>query len=257
VIEILNRWTSDVIYRAEGAATIAEAVKAAASAGADLRGANLGGADLRGANLRSAGLRCADLRCADLRGADLGGADLRGADLRGANLRGANLRSADMRGANLGGADLGGADMRGAIGFSKYLASPLHMLRDQVGPIRAYKLVAADGSSPISSEIGYAPIAYRIGDEVAEPGANADEQENCGAGINLASLDWCLRAWRPGRRILIVEFVAEDIAAIPILSDGKFRVRRCKVVAEKSLSDCGEGPWSEKSDELQAGASAA
>jgi len=121
MIEILHRYTKAVLYKAEAAESVkdavAEAVRSDANlGGADLRGANLGDANLRGANLRGANLYDAnlydaDLGGADLRGANLRGADLRGADLYGANLRGADLRGADLYGANLRGADLGGADL--------------------------------------------------------------------------------------------------------------------------------------------------
>ena len=60
MIEILSRYTSQVLYSSASATVIAEAVAEARGKGADL-----GGADLRSANLR---------------GADLGGADLGGAD---------------------------------------------------------------------------------------------------------------------------------------------------------------------------------
>ena len=46
-IEILHRYTRAVLYTSETADTIAEAIVAANSAGADLRGADLRGADLR------------------------------------------------------------------------------------------------------------------------------------------------------------------------------------------------------------------
>jgi hypothetical protein len=36
-----------------------------------------------------------------------------------------------------------------------------------------------------------------------------------------------------------VEFAVEDIAAIPIASDGKIRLHRCKVVGEKNLAEMG------------------
>src|SRR5437764_465614 len=62
----------------------------------------------------------------------------KGADLRGADLSGADLRGADLRGANL----------RGAKGVSKYITSPLYMLLDQPGKIRAYKLVTSDLTGP-------------------------------------------------------------------------------------------------------------
>jgi hypothetical protein len=50
-------------------------------------------------------------------------------------------------------------------------------------------------------------------------------------------LDWCLKNHIDGYRVLIVEFTAADIAAIPIATDGKFRLHRCKVVGEKDISN--------------------
>jgi hypothetical protein len=44
--------------------------------------------------------------------------------------------------------------------------------------------------------------------------------------------------WHQGRRILLVEFTAADIAAIP-LGDGKFRVRKVTVIRELDLVELG------------------
>ena len=194
---------------------------------ADLWGADLWGADLWGADLRGANLEEADLRGANLRGADLRGADLWGADLRGADLRGANLRGADLWGANLEGADLWGADLRGAERFAPERVNDLLLLLDQVGPIRAYKLVDSEYQSPIQSS---GKLTYKVGDTV-EVKADTDPTVQCGRGVNLATLPWCLRNWQSGYRILVCEFKRADIAAIPV-GDGKFRVRKCRVVRE-------------------------
>jgi hypothetical protein len=48
-----------------------------------------------------------------------------------------------------------------------------------------------------------------------------------------------MREWKEGYHILIAEFTVADIAAIPIATDGKFRVRRCKIVGEKDLAEIG------------------
>jgi hypothetical protein len=48
-----------------------------------------------------------------------------------------------------------------------------------------------------------------------------------------------MKQWRQDYRILIVEFTAKDIACIPITTDGKFRLHRCKVVGEKDLKEIG------------------
>jgi hypothetical protein len=75
---------------------LADAVKAAVKAKADLSYANLSYANLSYANLRSADLSYANLSYANLRSADLSYANLRSADLRSANLRSADLSYADL-----------------------------------------------------------------------------------------------------------------------------------------------------------------
>jgi len=176
----------------------------------------------------------ANLSEADLFGANLSGADLFGANLSGANLSGANLSGADLSRANLSRADLSGANLSGAKHVNPYRITPLLMLLDQPGPIRAYKLVTDAGVGPFKRG-----IVYTVGAEVEAPDANLDVSVQCAAGINLATLDWCMRQWREGYRILIAEFCAADIAAIPTATDGKFRVRRCRIVGEKDLAEIG------------------
>ena len=243
------------LYVAETATDVREALQKAVRIGANLVGADLVGANLARAYLAGANLAHADLARADLAGAYLVGANLVGADLAGANLAGANLAGAylvgvnlahadlaganlaraNLAGANLAGADLAGADLTGAIGINPHRVNDLLMLRDQPGPIRAYKLVDARLRSPIQST---GKLMFAVGSTVTAPSVNADETVQCGAGINLATLPWCMREWKPGWRILLVEFTAADIVAIPI-GDGKFRVRACRVVGEKDLVELG------------------
>jgi len=106
------------------------------------------------------------------------------------------------------------------------------MLLDQPGPIRAYKLVTENGSSPIHCE----KLPYTIGAHIEVDNANTDPTEPCGRGIHVATLPWVLREWRDGFRVLLVEFTAADIACIPTATDGKFRLHRCTVVGEKDVS---------------------
>ncbi len=164
----------------------------------------------------------ADLRDADLRNADLSGADLSGAKLSGAKLSGADLRDADLR----------DADLRNAKGVTLAQSSPLALLLHQPGPIRAFKVVT---SRYEGIHIGGVP--YLIGTDVEDACASTDPFEQCAAGVNVASLDWCLREYRDDHRILIVEFLATDIASIPIGTDGKFRLHRCRVVCEMPRDD--------------------
>lgn len=153
-----------------------------------------------------------------------------------ADLRGADLRRADLQRADLCGADLWGADLRGAMGCNKHRTTDLYILLDQPGKVRAYKLVDKNGYGPYRNE-----IQYRTG-QTYEAEINPDENEQCGAGINLATLPWCMSEWQPGYRILIAEFTIKDPATdicIPVASDGKFRVRKCEIVGEKDLKELG------------------
>ena len=227
MIEIKSRWDGSVLYTAENASDVRAAVEEARLHGAYLRGAYLRDADLTDADLRGAYLRDADLTDADLRRAYLRDADLTDADLRDAYLRDADLRGADLYDANLYGAYLRGADLRGAKGITPERCTDLLILLDQVGKIRAYKLTKPDGSGPT-----YPGLTYEVGKTVKAADANTDPDNQCGAGVNLATLPWCLSQWRPGYRIFVCEFTRADIAAIPTATDGKFRTHRCRVVRE-------------------------
>ena len=143
-----------------------------------------------------------------------------------ANLTGANLTGADLTGANLTWANLTGAE-----GIEPSLLCDLLMLLDQPGPIRAYKLVKADGFGPFNGG-----LKYEVGGQYEVKNANTDPNELCGAGIHVATLPWVMREWRHGFKVLVVEFWAADIACIPTATDGKFRLHRCRVVEEKDVS---------------------
>jgi hypothetical protein len=260
-----------VLYTAKDASDIRAALREAVASGADLyradlyranlSGANLSGADLSGANLSGANLSGANLSRADLYGANLSGADLSGANLSGANLSRANLSGANLSGANLSGADLSGADLYranlsganlsgadlsganlsgadlyGAKNFNAWRTDDLRLLLHQTGKIRAYKLVDADYRSPIQSN---GKLTYKIGETVEAKKCDPDENQQCGAGVNIASLPWCCRYWRTGFHILLVEFTAKDIVAVPFATDGKFRVSKVKVVKELDLIEYG------------------
>ncbi len=212
-IEIKSRWNSEVLYVAQTASDVRTALQEAVKSGANLSGANLSSANLSDANLSSA--------------------NLSSANLSSANLSSANLSSANLSDANLSSANLSGANLRSAKGLNPRHVNELLILLDQPGAIRAYKLVTADGVGPLRGG-----ITYRVGETVEVPDASTDANVACAAGIHLATLPWCVRSWQPGWRILLVEFTAADIAAIPI-GDGKFRVRRATVVRELDLVELG------------------
>lgn len=251
--KILNRFDGQIL------AESADSIKAAAEGSGDLSRADLSGADLSGANLNGADLSGADLSWANLSGTRLYGANLAGANLDWACLYGANLARAnlsranlyetgfsgtnlswaslygtDLHGTDLARAKLSGTDFDGVIGFSKFRTTPLYGMLDQPGEIVAYKLVAENYTGPF-----YSGLVYTVGSEVSVEDADTNECESCSYGINLATLDWCLRHCHRENRIMMCSFRREDIAAIPVGSDGRFRVRRCRVIGEKDLKELG------------------
>ena len=100
----------------------------------------------------------------------------------------------------------------------------------QPGKIRSFKLVTSFGEGPYNGG-----ITYEIGKSYEVPDYDSDPFIDCGAGINLATLPWCMREMIDGYRILIAEHTAEDIVAVPWFSDGKYRVKRCEIVGEMVL----------------------
>jgi len=205
---------------------------------ANLHNANLHNADLRYANLRYANLCNANLHNADLRYANLCNANLRYANLCNANLRYANLCNASLRYASLRYTDLRYTDLCNAEGINKFTTSPLHGMRLATGTLNGFKLV---GENYQGKHRG--GVEYKIGETIRIKKADCEYDENvqCGAGINLATLDWCLKEKTgDSQKILLCEFTAKDIVAIPLGTDGKFRVERCRVIRELKPEEYGE-----------------
>ena len=156
-------------------------------------------------------------------------------NLRDSNLRGSNLRGSDLRGSNLRGSNLRDSNLRDSKGANKNLVTPLRILLDQPGPVRAYKLVNENGEGPFNGGINYLNLKV---DQFSVPSVDTDENKLCAPGIHLATLDWCMHEWKQGYRILIMEFIAADLC-VPTATDGKFRVRACRRVGEKDLKEIG------------------
>src|SRR3990167_6345616 len=205
---------------------------------ADLSSANLNSANLRSANLNSANLRSANLNSANLRSANLNSANLRSANLRSANLRSANLRSANLnsanlRSANLSYADLSSADLSYAKGLQPKYQNALNLLKFQKGKLIAYKYVKDDFSSPINGKLIY-KVGKIITLKLSE--CSKDDTISCDRGINVADLEWCVREGNNGN-FVEVEFDVKDIVSIPYNTDGKFRIRKCKVLRSFNLKE--------------------
>jgi len=158
-------------------------------------------------------------------------ANLSEANLFGANLIGADLSGADLSGADLSEADLIRADLSGAKNIDKTKNFPypqLDILKAVKGKIRAYKLINENNKG-----IYYGKLVYKIGKTVEEKDFETDERILCAKGINVATLNWCEKQKEVDtQKILEVEFTAKDIVAIPYATDGKFRIKKCKIIKE-------------------------
>lgn len=234
-VTIFNRFTRQPAFTAELDAAHASD-PADVNLGRAVRQAKQAGAYLAGTSLTGANLAGADLIGANLVDCNLAYADLRGANLAGGNLAGSYLHHADLTDANLSGTYLHGAFLAAVKGLAPERCTPLLMLYDQPGKIRAYKLVTEDGCGPFDGRLRYA-----VGQSVHVVDANTDPARECAEGINVATLPWCLAEWKPGYRILVVEFEAKDIAAIPTGTRGGFRLHRCTVVGEKRIDPSAMG----------------
>ena len=243
---ISHRWSDKILFEKD-CASQRECALEALKAGADLREANLSGIDLSFASLDGARLDGARLDGARLDGASLDGARLDGASLVRASLvrarlDGARLVRARLDGASLDGASLVRARLDGATGLNRHRTVDLLLLQHQPGPIRLFKLVTHDLLSPMQRGPGQ-QLKYEVGSVVEVSGANVNENETCAAGVNVATLPWCLRNFGEAQRgdkrgrIMIVEFTAADIACIPTVTDGKLRLHRCAVVGELNLDE--------------------
>lgn len=168
---------------------------------------------------------CAEKNKFDLQDADLQGANLRGADLRDANLRGAYLQGANLRGAYLRDANLRDANLRGAKYKEPLFLCDLYSLKLlPKNTVLTFWKYLKDGLSP------YRNMEYEVGKEYQFGDYNSDENDQCGEGCNVATLMWCLKDNSSADEFIEVEFKVKDIVAVPYVTDGKFRVKRIKVL---------------------------
>ena len=85
----------------------------------------------------------------------------------------------------------------------------------------------------------YKNFKYEIGKTYSTKDCNDDERVLCGKGLNVATLEWCLRdnTCDLTKTYIIVEFDVKDIVAIPYNSDGKFRVWKIKIIRKLSKKE--------------------
>ena len=216
-IEIENRFTGSIILsgKYESIRDALEKNPGANLFGADLPRANLSGADFTGADLTRANLFGANLSGADLSGADLPGADLTRADLSWANLSGANLSGADLTGANLSYSYLKRIVSNSArlkyIGFKE---TKNHWI--------GYKTFGSFNQPPQKWSI-------KKGSTIREF-VNHDIWTDCGAGVNIGTLNWVKHNISAQNDIWLVHIPKTADIIVPFNSDGKIRVSECKLI---------------------------
>lgn len=179
---------------------------------ANLRHANLSGAYLRGAYLNCDNLYCADMSDTNLEFASLEYTDLRYTNLSGANLLGAKLHGADLKGSNLSGA-------KGVLSAIDYMKVNFERVDD--GYI-VYKTFGEQYTSPKNWEI-------RPGAVLTE-NVNFDRTEDCGCGINVATLEWAREncdgeVWR-----CLIRWEWLCGVCVPYCTDGKIRCERVELL---------------------------
>ena len=85
-----------------------------------------------------------------------------------------------------------------------------------------------------------ADFVYTIGESVASDGFCADPNENCGRGIHMAYLGWCLAYGNCWTDLAILEVEADmSTVVVPKCGSGKVRAPSCKVIREVPLEECG------------------
>ena len=220
---------------------------------ASLRGAHLNGIDLRGAKLSGADLSYADLRGANLSGADLEFAKLRYTDLvranlyhvsfSGANLVGAYLNDTNLQDANLSYANLSDAKLNCAnldnvnwryanlhdtnLSGAKNLLSTVDFLENNFEKTKdgyiAYKCF--NGAYPKNED-----WEIKSGSVINE-NVNPNRTDECGCGINVATIDWVHRTY-PYRTIWRVLIRWEWLCGVcvPYNTDGKIRCERVELI---------------------------
>ena len=160
---------------------------------------------------------------ADLSGANLSGANLCVANLCAANLCGANLCGVNLSEANLSGADLSETNLSNCIGLltpSDFLSTFEHTTEG----IIVYK---AFGNTTFNTNPNW---KISEGETISEV-VNSNRQDNCGCGVNVASLEWCKQNYTKSEywKCLIPWNKACEIV-IPYNTDGKFRCGSLKLL---------------------------
>ncbi len=85
-----------------------------------------------------------------------------------------------------------------------------------------------------------ADFVYTIGKSVVADSFCTDPNEDCGHGVHMAYLDWCLAYGGSWSNLAILEVEADmSKIVVPKYGSGKVRAPSCKVIREVPLEECG------------------
>jgi hypothetical protein len=140
--------------------------------------------------------------------------------------------------ANLADANLARANLADAKGFIPERTTHLASIRF-LPVCHAFKVVNEKGEGHINGG-----LKYKLGKRVSVKDADDNPSTMCSTGIHVADLPWCLREWREGYRILLIEHSPDDIACVPYGTDGKYRLKGCTPIKDitDELRECGALP---------------
>lgn len=105
--------------------------------------------------------------------------------------------------------------------------------------MRLFKAVHFDGEKYYADADH--DFIYTIGETaVPDNGFDDDINKTCGAGINLAHKAWAINYGSGWNDLAILELECEKAdVLVPLMSDGKVRARKAKVIREVPLEECG------------------
>ena len=134
-----------------------------------------------------------------------------------------NLSRADLRGADLSGADLRGANLSDAKGLLNAAEFLSQFESDELGII-VYKKI---GNTTYCAASHWKIEAGEFLTEVVNP----NRQNDCGCGVNFATLEWCEREYKNADLWKCrIRFLDLADVVVPFRSDGKARCARLELL---------------------------
>lgn len=125
------------------------------------------------------------------------------------------------------------------------------LTRRRKGVFYAYKYSDHKGRSATRSS-ARPRLQHKVKAVLSVPNANTDRSKDCAAGVNVATRAWIMGLDSPvnvqrfydswyqefygGLRLWVVRFTRRNLACVPTDSTGKFRLFKCKIVAEETVT---------------------